>query len=82
MCNQRLLVGALQAGLAKERVEPVVAAQRDEPLILDAVAALEDPRHRGAEVVVTDPVGHPAQVGEPLNVALKNASCAWVANAR
>ena len=57
MCNQRLLVGALQAGLAKERVEPVVAAQRDEPLILDAVAALEDPRHRGAEVVVTDPVG-------------------------
>jgi hypothetical protein len=66
-----LLVGALDAWLAKERVEPVVAAQRDEPLVLDAVAALEDPRHRGAEVVVADPVGHPTQVGEPLDVALQ-----------
>src|SRR4030095_14409934 len=33
-----LLVGALQAGLAEERVEPVVAAQGDEPLVLDARA--------------------------------------------
>jgi hypothetical protein len=66
-----LLVGALDAGLAEERVEPIVAAQGDEPLVLNAIAALEDPRDRGAEVVVADPVGHPTQVHEPLDVALE-----------
>jgi len=66
-----LLVGALQARLAEERVEPIVAAQDDKPLVLDAVAALEDPCDRRLEVVVADPVGHPAQVGEPLDVALE-----------
>jgi hypothetical protein len=45
-----LLVGALDAGLAEERVEPIVAAQGDEPLVLDAVAAHQDPAHRVFEV--------------------------------
>src|SRR6266498_4944711 len=44
-----LLVGALEAGLAEERVVAVVAAQGDEPLVLDAVAALQDAGDRRLE---------------------------------
>jgi hypothetical protein len=66
-----LLVGALDAGLAEERVEPIVAAQGDEPLVLNAISALEDAGDRRLEVVVADPTGHPTQVREPLDVALE-----------
>src|SRR5919108_3656637 len=61
----------LLAGQAEERVEAVVAAQRDEPLVLDAVAALQDPRHRRLEVVVAHPAGHATEVGEAQHVTLE-----------
>jgi hypothetical protein len=66
-----LLVGAALAGQAEERVEAVVAAQGDEPLVLDAVAALQDPRHCRLEVVVADPMWHPAEVLEAQHMALE-----------
>jgi hypothetical protein len=66
-----LLVGAALAGQAEERVEAVVAAQRDEPLVLDAVAALQDPRHRRLEVVVAHPAGHATEVGEAQHVTFE-----------
>jgi hypothetical protein len=61
----------LLAGLAEERVEPVVATQGDEPLVLDAVAALQDPRDRRLEVVVAHPTGQPTKVGEPEHMTLE-----------
>ena len=66
-----LLVGAVDAGAAEERVEPVVAAQCGEPLGLGAVTALEDPDDGGFEVVVPDPAGHTAEVLEGQYVALQ-----------
>ena len=66
-----LLVGALQAGLAEERVEPVVASQRDEPLVLDSGAASQDADDRRGEVVVADPPRHPPEVGKRAHVSLK-----------
>jgi hypothetical protein len=52
-----LLVSAVDAWAAEERVEPVVAAQCGEPFGLGAVTALEDPDDGGFEVVVPDPAG-------------------------
>ena len=54
-----LLVRAFDARSAEERVEAVVAAQRDEPLRLVAVASPQHPHHGGFEVVVTDPARAP-----------------------
>jgi hypothetical protein len=48
--HSTLLMRATLAGLAEERVEPIVAAQRDEPLVLHSVAALQDPVDRGTQV--------------------------------
>ena len=66
-----LLVRAVDARAAEERVEPVVAAQRGEPFGLGAVAAFEDPDDGGFEVVVPDPAGHTAEVLEGQHVALQ-----------
>ena len=66
-----LLVRALDAGAAEERVEPVMAAQRGEPFGLGAVTTLEDPDDGGFEVVVPDPAGHTAEVLEGQHVALQ-----------
>jgi hypothetical protein len=49
-----LLVRALDTGVAVERLEAVVRAERDPPGRLGAVAAEQHPRHRGLEVVVAD----------------------------
>ena len=50
------------------RLEPVMTAQRDEPLRLDPVAALQDPGHRRLEVVILDQGGHAAEMGEGQHV--------------
>src|SRR5206468_7088107 len=79
-----LLVGARQAGLAEERVEPVVASQRHEPLVLDAAAASQDTDDRRGEVVVADPPRHPVDTPKWANARTcpsKNASWDWLANA-
>jgi hypothetical protein len=67
-----LLVRAGDAGRAEERVEPVMRPQRDEPFVLDAVAAHQDPHDRGLEVVVAHQPGrHATEVGERQRVALE-----------
>jgi hypothetical protein len=67
-----LLVRALDAGPAVERVEPVVRAQRDEPLVLEPLAPQHHPDHRGPQVVVADHPGrHPAQRGERPHVPVQ-----------
>ena len=64
-------MGTLDAGAAKERVEPVVAAQCGEPIGLDAIAALEHPDDRGFEVVVPDPARYTPEVGKRQHVPLQ-----------
>ena len=66
-----LLVRAAGAGLAEERVEAVVRAQRGEAVALDAVATGEHAHHGRLEVVVTDPPRHPAETREGDRVALE-----------
>ena len=66
-----LLVGALDARAAEERVEPVVAAQRGEPFRLRAIAALEDPHDSGFEVVIPDPAGYAPEVLEGQHMTLQ-----------
>lgn len=66
-----LLVSALFAWDAEERVEPVVRAERDEPVGLDPITALQDAGHRGLQVVVPDPSGDAAEVGERLDMPLQ-----------
>ena len=60
-----LLVGALDAGMAVERLEAVVGPERHPAGRLGAVAAEQHPRHRRLQVVVAD-VEHrgPAEGGE------------------
>jgi len=69
-----LLVRALQAGLAVEHVKPVVAAQRDEPLVLQPLPAQQDTDHRRLEVVQPHPRRHPTKPvkrgDEPVEKAL------------
>ena len=65
------LMRPLRAGDAKERVEPVMAAQRDEPLGLGPVPALQHPGDRGLEVVVADPARHGAEMLERQHVAFQ-----------
>jgi hypothetical protein len=65
-------VRALDARLAEERVEPVVAAQGDEPLVLDPVPPQQDAGDRGLEVVVADPAcRHPTNVREGAHMPLE-----------
>ena len=73
-----LLVAALDPGLAEEAVEAVVASERDEPLGLDAGAALEHLGHRRLQVVVADPVRYAAQVLEAPDVAVEEHGLALV----
>jgi hypothetical protein len=75
------LVRSLLAGEAEERVEPVMGAQRDEPLRLRAVSAPQHPDDRRLEVVVTDPAGTAPKCSNASTCPSRNASCAWVANA-
>ena len=65
------LMRAGLAGDAEERVEPVMAAQRDEPLRLHAVPALQHPGHRGLEVVIADPARDRAEIFEGQHVAFQ-----------
>ena len=66
-----LLVGAVGAGLAEERVEPVVRAQGDEPFRLCPVPAAQHALHRRLQVVVADPARHPTDVLERPDVAVE-----------
>ena len=79
-----LLVGALDAGLAVERVEPVVRPERDPPVGLDPGPAEQHPRHRRLQVVVADLAGRdPAQHVERVHVAFQERLLALgCANAR
>ncbi|WP_248580894.1 hypothetical protein [Nocardioides sp. InS609-2] len=74
-----LLVCALFAGNAEERVEPVVGPQRDEPLGLLAVPALQHSGHRGLEVVVADPARHATEVLERRRVSFEECFLGLVA---
>ena len=57
-----LLVRALHAGLAEERVETVMRTQRDEPRVLQPLPTQQHPHHRRLQVVVADHPGrHPTQ---------------------
>ena len=62
---------ARDAGLAEERVEAEVRAQRGEAVALDAVAPGEDAYHRRLEIVVADPPRHPAEAPEGERVSLE-----------
>ena len=66
-----LLVGTADAGLAEERSEQVVGAQRDEAVGLDPAAALEDPDDRRLEVVEADLGGDAAEELEAVGVAFE-----------
>ena len=59
-------------GLAEERVEPVMRAQRDELRVLQPVPAQQHPHHRRFEVVVPDlPGRHPTEGLERLHVPVQ-----------
>ena len=62
---------ARDAGLAEERVEAEVRAQRGEAVALDAVASGEHPRHGRLEVVVADAPRHPAEALEGDGVSFE-----------
>lgn len=63
-----LLMGTGDAGLAEERLEPVVRTQRDEPFVLGAVTARQDLRSCGLQVVVADQTGHTVEAFERPDV--------------
>ena len=65
------LVGAADARLAEERLEPVVRTQRGEPVRLDAVATLQHLGHRGFQVVVAHPGRDAAEVFEHADMAIE-----------
>jgi hypothetical protein len=65
------LVRSVLAGAAEERVEAVVAAQRDEPLRLFPVPSPEHAHDGGFEVVVADPRRHGPEVREREHMALQ-----------
>jgi hypothetical protein len=52
--NPALLVGAVDAGLAVERVEPMVRTEGDPTLLLQPVPADQHPRHRRLQVVIAN----------------------------
>ena len=67
-----LLMRPLDAGDAEERVVAVVRAHRDEPGVLQALAAQRDPDHRRGEVVVADHPGRDtAECFEGAGVAVE-----------
>jgi len=67
-----LLVGAVLAGEAVERIEPVVRTQRHETGVFEPVPAKRDPGHRRFEVVVADHADrYPAEGGERPDVAVE-----------
>ena len=67
-----LLMGSLDAGDAEERVVAVMGAQRDEPRVLQPLAAQRDPDHRRGQVVVADhPDRDPAERLERADVAVE-----------
>ena len=66
-----LLMGAGDTGLAEERVEPVVRAERHEPFRLGAVATLEHAHHSRLQVVVADSRRHPAEVFEGTHMTVQ-----------
>ena len=77
-----LLMRAAHAGLAEERVEPVVAAQRDEPLVLHPVAALQDPVNRRPAGCRSGSAAAPhPSAANASTWPSRNASWAWLANA-
>jgi hypothetical protein len=65
------LVCAVDTRRAEERVEPIMRSQRDEPVRLGAVAALQHAHHRGFEVVVTDPARDTTEVRERTDVTIE-----------
>ena len=73
-----LLVSALDAGLAEERVESVVGAQRDEPFGLGAVTAPQHPLDRRLQVVITHPARHPTEVGEGADMTVEERLLGFV----
>ena len=67
-----LLVAALMAGLAVERVEAVVRPERRPPVRLHPAAAEQHPRHRGLEVVIADlHQRHAAEPPERMHVGFQ-----------
>ena len=71
-----LLMGPGDARFTEERLEPVVRSERHEPVVLEAIAALQDPGHRGLQVVVTDPQRHPVEARDDMIVEMKNGLAA------
>lgn len=69
--NAALLMGAVLARLAEPRVEPVVRPQRNEPVRLDPIPALEDLGDRRLEVVVADRFGDAAEMIERPDVPIQ-----------
>ena len=66
-----LLVGALLARPGEGRLEQVVGAQRDEPVLLDPPAAAQHLLDRRAQVVVADQREGAAEEAERLHVRLQ-----------
>ena len=62
---------ARDAGLAEERVEAEVRAQRGEAVALDALASGEHARHGRLEIVVADAPRHPAEALEGERVSFE-----------
>ena len=65
-----LLVRARNARLAEERFEPVMRAERDEPLVLQPVTALQDLRRCCLEVVVADTQRHATEPFERADMRI------------
>ena len=78
-----LLVGAVDAGAAEERVESVVAAQRGEPFGLGAVTPLGGRTRITAGVRLSYRIrpGTPPKYSKASTWPSRKASWAWVANA-
>jgi hypothetical protein len=76
-----LLVCPLDAGLAVERVEPVVRGEQDPAGVLVASPAgtLDDLGDCGGQVVVLDVAGRTPPIASNASMwPCGNASCAWV----
>ena len=66
-----LLVRALLAGLAVERLDPIVAAERHPPVRLDPVAPKQHPMHRRTQIVVANPGRDTTKSFEGINMPLE-----------
>ena len=74
-----LFVRSVLAGLAVEGIEEVVAAQRDEALGLEAVAAHQHPGDGGLQIVVADALGVPPKCSKARSCPSMKDSWAWLA---